>query len=108
VGALRILTGGQKTQALRGNIDGHGFFKPGNMLEAHAHWNCQRSARTAAALEVFRVAIAVALRMKQMAEEKVQRGRLAVPIPEGKRTCRPLALGGFQKRTQGDFGQRAV
>jgi hypothetical protein len=46
--------------------------------------------------------------MKEVAEEKVERGRFAVPIPERKGTCRPLALGRFQKRAKGDVGERAV
>ncbi|OLC16060.1 MAG: hypothetical protein AUH32_02110 [Actinobacteria bacterium 13_1_40CM_66_12] len=50
----------------------------------------------------------VALSMEEMAEEKVQRGRLTVAIAKGKGTCRPLALGGFQKRAKRDFGERAV
>src|SRR5229473_1005375 len=41
---------------------------------------------------------AIALGVEEMAEQEVKRGRLTVAISEGKGTCRPLALGRFQKR----------
>ena len=50
----------------------------------------------------------IALGVKEVPEQEVERGRLSVPITQGKGTCRPLALGRFQKRTKRDFGQRAV
>jgi len=51
---------------------------------------------------------AIALGMEEMAEQEVKRGRLTVAISEGKGTRGPLALGRFQKRAKGDFGERAV
>ena len=47
----------------------------------------------------------VALGVKEVPEQEIERRRLSVAITESKGTCRPLALGRFQKRTKRDFGQ---
>jgi len=52
--------------------------------------------------------LSMALRVKKVAEKEIQGGRLTVAIAKGKGTCRPLALGRFQKRAKRDFGERAV
>ena len=52
--------------------------------------------------------LAIALGVKKMPEQEVQRRGFAVPIADGKGTCGPLTLSGFQKRSQGVFGQRAA
>jgi hypothetical protein len=57
----------------------------------------------------FVACLAVSLSVKEMAEQKVKRrGRLPVPIPDGKGTCGALTLSSLQKRSKGNFGQRAV
>ena len=50
----------------------------------------------------------ITLRVKEVAEQEVQRGRLAGTVPERKRTGGPLTLSGFQQRAKGCLGQRAV
>jgi hypothetical protein len=47
----------------------------------------------------------VALGVEKMAEQKVQGGRLTVPIADGKGTRGALTLSSFQKRSKGNFGQ---
>jgi hypothetical protein len=47
----------------------------------------------------------VGLGVKEMAEKKVQRGRLTVSIADGKGTCGALTLSSLQKRSKGHFGQ---
>src|SRR6266849_2478580 len=47
----------------------------------------------------------VALSVEEMAEQKVQGGRLTVPIADGKGTCGALTLSSLQKRSKGNFGQ---
>ncbi|TME69666.1 MAG: histidine phosphatase family protein [Chloroflexi bacterium] len=52
--------------------------------------------------------LAVALGVEKMPEEEVQRGGLAVSIADYEGPCRPLTLSGFENRSKGGFGQRAV
>jgi hypothetical protein len=47
----------------------------------------------------------IALGVEKMTEQKVQRGRLTVPIADGKGTCGALTLSSLQKRSKGNFGQ---
>jgi hypothetical protein len=47
----------------------------------------------------------VALSVEKMAEQKVQGGRLTVPIADGKGTCGALTLSSLQKGSKGNFGQ---
>jgi hypothetical protein len=47
----------------------------------------------------------VALRVEEMAEQKVERGRLSVPIADGKGTCGALTLSRLQKGSKGNVGQ---
>jgi hypothetical protein len=49
--------------------------------------------------------LAIALGVEKMTEQKVQRGRLTVPIADGKGTCGALTLSRLQKRSKGNFGQ---
>src|SRR6266481_6683661 len=57
-----IFTRAQKTQAVRGHVNGHRFFKPRNVLGTHTNRKRQRTSRTVAPLAFFPGGMPVVLR----------------------------------------------